>query len=86
MRLLGEIARRARLAAGLRQEDLARRTGVSVSTIKRMESGKGAGVSLASWIAVFSVLGILDILRSLADPYAIDPFDDYGSRKRVRKT
>ena len=43
----GSRLRELRLAAGLSQEQLARRVGVSWSTINRWENGKGAPSPLA---------------------------------------
>ncbi|MEM1430708.1 MAG: helix-turn-helix transcriptional regulator [Pseudomonadota bacterium] len=40
---IGEVIARGRKAAGLKQKDLALRAGVHVQTVKRLESGAGAG-------------------------------------------
>ncbi|MEL6207118.1 MAG: helix-turn-helix transcriptional regulator [Pseudomonadota bacterium] len=40
---IGEVIARGRKAAGLKQKELAARAGLHVQTLKRLESGAGAG-------------------------------------------
>jgi len=40
---IGEVIARARKAAGLKQKELAAAAGLHVQTLKRLESGAGAG-------------------------------------------
>ena len=56
-RRLGTMLREARLAAGLRQSDVAARGGVSQSWVSKMERGHGSTASVATWAAVASAVG-----------------------------
>jgi len=60
---LGKRAQARRMQLGLRQEDLARRSGVSTPTIKRFERTGEIGTLLLAKIAV--VLGSLDDFDSV---------------------
>ena len=55
---LGDRIRRARVAAGRRQGEVAHSAGVSQTMVCRMELGHGASVSLGSWAAVAASLGV----------------------------
>lgn len=55
---LGDRFRLARTVAGIRQEDVAIRAGVSRTMVCRMELGRGGSISLDSWVAVGLVLGV----------------------------
>ena len=66
---LGRRLRAARFRLDLRQEDVTRWTGISASTLSRMELGRGGAVSLATWLAVSTSLG----LPALAWPPADRP-------------
>ena len=52
---LGADIRRARIAAGLRQSDVAARALVSQSAVSRIELGKGGTVPMSTWIAAVGV-------------------------------
>ncbi len=54
---IGENIRKYRKAAGLRQEDLAERTGLSVNYIGMVERGEKTP-SLETFIAIVNVLGV----------------------------
>jgi transcriptional regulator with XRE-family HTH domain len=56
-RRLGTMLREARLAAGLRQADVAARGGVSQAWVSKMERGHGTTASVATWSAVASAVG-----------------------------
>ncbi|MEQ4922234.1 helix-turn-helix domain-containing protein [Proteus hauseri] len=59
-----EFARRVR---GISAERFAKSAGISRSTLHRLESGKGAGVSLNTLAMVLTILGKLDLLSNLID-------------------
>ncbi len=68
---LGRRVRSARLRRGATQGEIAAATGISTSTLSRIELGKGAAVPLASWVTVAQEVG-LDLFRPLhidADVY-----------------
>lgn len=81
---LGELVRRARLVANLRQQDLAARVGVSLGVIKRIEKGDGS-VALKAWVAVLGALGLLQEVASALKTINPDPFGDATGRQRVKK-
>ena len=55
---MGLRIRRARIARGWRQADLADAVSVSQSTISRMELGRGVQVPLDTWLRVATALGL----------------------------
>jgi hypothetical protein len=55
---LGRRLRRARLAVGWTQDDLAGRVGVSRFVISRMELGRGGSVPFGVWVVVSTALGL----------------------------
>ena len=59
-----EFARRVR---GLSAEKFAKSAGISRSTLHRLESGDGAGISLNTLAMVLTILGKLDLLSNLID-------------------
>ena len=68
---IGEQCRELRLNRNLDQETEADGAGVSVSALKRLESGKGA--TLKTLIKVLRYLGRTDWLESLSPPITISP-------------
>ncbi|WP_175631706.1 helix-turn-helix domain-containing protein [Yersinia proxima] len=59
-----EFARRVR---GIPAETFAKSAGISRSTLHRLESGNGAGISLNTLAMVLTILGKLDLLSNLID-------------------
>lgn len=59
-----EFARRVR---GISAEKFAKSAGISRSTLHRLESGDGAGISLNTLAVVLTILGKLDLLSNLID-------------------
>lgn len=55
---LGDRLKVARTVVGMRQEDVAIQAGVSRTMVCRMELGRGGSISMDSWAAVASVLGV----------------------------
>jgi transcriptional regulator with XRE-family HTH domain len=68
---LGDQVRRLRLAAGLDQTQLALQAGLSVSAVKRLESGQGN--SLSTVIKSLIALGRADWIRTLSPEPQISP-------------
>jgi DNA-binding XRE family transcriptional regulator len=66
---LGRRLRDARIHCGLTQEQVGRASGLSTSTVSRMELGHGAAVSLAAWVTVADVVGaaVIETSRGGAD-------------------
>lgn len=64
---LGAHIRTARKRRRLRQQDLATRAGITVQTLRRVESGS-LGTGLGAYIAALWALGLEDQLTRLANP------------------
>lgn len=73
----------ARLERQDRQEDLAARTGVSRSTIVKMEQGgeAAAKVSLATWLEAAEQLGLLETAENFLKKEK-NPFQEYDLKKK----
>lgn len=69
---LGGRVRRQRLLRNITQQELARRTLLSVGTIKALESGRG---KLAVLVAVLRELGLLDELETFIRPPEVSPLE-----------
>jgi transcriptional regulator with XRE-family HTH domain len=82
--LLGSRLRELRLLKNLDQASLAQRSGVSLSALKHLESGKGARVN--SLIKVLRGLDRTDWLETLAPTVSISPMQmlKRGSREPRR--
>jgi transcriptional regulator with XRE-family HTH domain len=78
---LGVRVRRARFSAGRTQREVAAATGVSQSTISRMELGRGGLVPLLTWARVAAAVGLepASIFR-LADGHP-----DHATQKRCHR-
>lgn len=84
LRALGERVARLRLSRNLTQATLARESGASVSSVKRLEAGENT--SLDTLLRVLGVLGLGDrLLGSLPDP-DVRPIERVrlGGRERRR--
>ncbi|KAF1018545.1 MAG: hypothetical protein GAK30_03614 [Paracidovorax wautersii] len=84
LQTLGERLARLRLSRNLTQARLARESGASVSSIKRLEAGDNT--SLDTLLRVLGVLGLEDrLLQALPDP-SVRPIERvrHGGRERQR--
>ena len=68
---LGERIRAQRIRQVVKQEELAERSGVALSTIRRIESGQA--VSLQLFISVLRTMGLLENLELLVPETKISP-------------
>jgi transcriptional regulator with XRE-family HTH domain len=68
---LGEEVATWRKLRGLTQDQLADRSDISRSTLKRLEQGDG-GVSTENLLRVLRSLGILELFSRALDPYESD--------------
>ena len=64
---LGSNIAIARQRRELRQEDLARKAGIPIPTLRNVETGN-PGTTIASHVSVLWALGLLDQLRDVARP------------------
>ncbi|WP_134771955.1 helix-turn-helix transcriptional regulator [Ornithinimicrobium flavum] len=72
VRDLGAAVRRARRVAGLSQQALADRAGVSRQWLSRLESGKGPSAELGKALDVLAALGLAVDLVAAPRPEALD--------------
>lgn len=72
VRDLGAAVRRARRAAGLSQQALADRAGVSRQWLSRLESGKGPAAEMGKVLDVLAALGLAVDLVAAPRPEAQD--------------
>ena len=79
--LIGEQIRKARIARGAGQEQLAALADVSVGALSKLERGKGS--SLKTLIAVVRALDRADWLEGLAPPVTVSPMQLLRSRSRA---
>lgn len=82
---LGERLRRHRLLRNITQQELARRTLLSIGTIKALEAGRG---KLQTLVAVMRELELLHELETFLRPPAVSPLelaDNKQPRQRARK-
>lgn len=56
--LLSAYLKRSREAAGLSQDELVRRTGLSLSTVRKMEDGRTANPGLFTLLKVWQALNL----------------------------
>ncbi len=87
-RTLGERLRALRLARNLSQQDLAAMSGVSLSTVRRLESAGQGGIQALVQVAL--ALGAVDGLQSLFTLPArsiaeLDAAAQAGQRQRARR-
>jgi transcriptional regulator with XRE-family HTH domain len=68
---VAEDLRSWRKLRGLTQAQLADRSGVSLATVARLESGEG-NVRLESLLRILRALGLVDSLTKALDPYESD--------------
>ena len=74
---LGKTIAERRLTRNWTQAELAERSGVSASTLRRLEAGEST--QLANFLRVLRALGVVDQLAALA-PEA-DPFEDVRAER-----
>ena len=85
---LGQRLRQARFVREDSQEDFAFRIGVSIPTLRKMETGSPQ-VSMGTWVKALDILGCISDMdkliapkESLAERFEIQ--QKYAGRKRVR--
>ncbi len=81
--IAGNRARQRRLALGLRQEDLAAASGVTVATLRRFESGRNVGFQAVAQIAL--ALRAEQGFMQLFPAPETQSIDEIVKRRRLRK-
>ena len=83
---IGRRIKKIRLKMNMTQDEVAERTGLTIPTISRLESGRGS--SMSTFIKVADLLGEGNWIDSFAPEVSISPYSmkKYGKeRERVRK-
>lgn len=84
---IGEKLKAVRLKQNITQQSLAEASGVTLSTVKRMENGEIGAFS--SLIRVLRVLGLLDYIQPLTEEEQLSPQEYYNlvhsAQKKSRK-
>ena len=83
LKVFGERIRKARIRQNLTQKEIAERSGMSVLTIKNVESGKK--MQFASLISIIRVLGLLSQLESFLLIPEVSPLERLKHKKKERK-
>ena len=77
---LGGRLAATRLAKNLPQAQLAHEAGISLATLRRLESGQS--VQLANWLRVLDVLGLAEGLAHLVPAPGADPLAELERERR----
>lgn len=80
---IGVKMKTVRLKQNMSQEELANKSGVSISTIKRMEDGEVK--TLESLIRILRTLGKLDIFIPLVEEEQLSPNEYYELTNKANK-
>ena len=80
---IGVKIKTVRLKQNMSQEELANKSGVSISTIKRMEDGEVK--TLESLIRILRTLGKLDIFIPLVEEEQLSPNEYYELTNKANK-
>ena len=83
---LGKRLKAQRIASNVTRETLARKSGVSLSTITRMEAGQS--VAMDGWLSVLRGLNLLVNVDLLVPEIQVSPIDElqYGHRRQRAST
>lgn len=84
--VLSELAQRIRdqrLALGLTQAELAKKSGVSSRTVARLESGDG--IALDGFFGILRSLGILRNVDLLVPEYRMAPTEAFDGRQKRKR-
>ena len=77
-----------RIAMQMTQKDVADKTGISMSTIRRFENGLTFNLTLAHFVAMIQAIGFADNLEELIPELLPDPYQllkiQEKQRKRIR--
>lgn len=87
MQQIGEKLKKTRLKQNITQMNLAEESGISISTLKKIENGEIA--SFDSLLRMLRTLGLLDVLLPLVEEEQLTPNEYYelvnAASKKTRK-
>ena len=82
---LGQRYKATRIAMEITQKDVADRTGISMSTIRRFENGLTFNITLANFIALLQAIGMADNLEDTIPEVLTDPNVLFNLQSKQRK-
>lgn len=74
VRLLGERFRSYRMALEQTQEEIACKSGVTVQTVRRFESGKARNLTIATLVALMKTVGMAANFDALLPEIPLSPY------------
>ena len=83
LQMLGERITEERLSQNITRRDLASRSGVAYSTLRRIESS-GEG-SMLHYVAILQALSLVDQIEQFLPPHQFNPEQVYKMQGRVRQ-
>lgn len=75
IRMLGQRFRQYRLILELTQKELSERTGISVPTIQKFESGTASNITLTTILSLMRHIGIIDYVDKLIPEQPDNPYN-----------
>lgn len=82
VRLLGERFKEYRMRCNLTQKEVARLSGIGMTTIHKFENGSASNLSLSTFILLLKVIGQIDVLVDVLPELPESP---YLKRKNDKK-
>lgn len=84
LQILGTRFKDYRLGTGLSQNELAKATGVSVSTIHKFETGTIVNMTMTNLMALLRQVGLLERFDDLIPEQPLNPYTSTQMQKRQR--
>ena len=84
LQMLGLRFKQYRVALGLTQAELSVKSGVSVMTIHKFETGTARNVTAATLISLMRYTGLIENLDALIPEIPESPYSSLNGRQRVR--
>lgn len=82
---MGQRYKATRIALRITQQEVANKTGISLSTIRRFENGLTFNLTLAHFIALLQAIGFADNLEETIPEVLEDPNMIYREQNKQRK-
>jgi transcriptional regulator with XRE-family HTH domain len=83
--LLGQRFKATRIALQITQQEVADKTGISITTIRRFENGLTFNLTLAHFIAMLQAIGFADNLDEVIPEMLPDPNELFRLQNKQRK-
>lgn len=85
IQLLGQRYKETRIAMQITQKEVAEKTGISMSTIRRFENGLTFNLTLANFIALLQAIGFADNMEETLPEVLQDPYQIFKQQSKQRK-